>query len=185
MFTLERFIEDCRAIVAADPEHAQRGMREAAERAVSDPGAVMAAIGEPVRAGLTPLYRAPDLTILNVVWGPRMTIMPHNHRMWAVIGVYTGGEDNIFWRRLPEGPAGAVEAAGARSLRERDCALLGRDIIHSVINPLPRLTGAIHIYGGDFFAVERSEWDPETLTEQPYDVEKAKQLFEKANESLG
>ena len=28
-----------------------------------------------------------------------------------------------------------------------------------------RLTGAIHIYGGDFFAAERSEWDPETLKE--------------------
>ena len=27
--------------------------------------------------------------------------MPHNHEMWAVIGVYTGREDNIFWRRIP------------------------------------------------------------------------------------
>jgi len=27
-----------------------------------------------------------------------MTIMPDNHRMWAVIGIYTGREDNIFWR---------------------------------------------------------------------------------------
>jgi predicted metal-dependent enzyme (double-stranded beta helix superfamily) len=44
------------------------------------------------------LYSSADLTILNVVWGPRMTIMPHNHRMWAVIGIYTGREDNIFWR---------------------------------------------------------------------------------------
>src|SRR5439155_9465236 len=25
---------------------------------------------------------------------------------------------------------------------------------------LARLTGAIHVYGGDFFAVARSEWDP-------------------------
>jgi predicted metal-dependent enzyme (double-stranded beta helix superfamily) len=32
----------------------------------------------------------------NVVWAPKMTIMPHNHCMWAVIGVYTGREDNIF-----------------------------------------------------------------------------------------
>jgi predicted metal-dependent enzyme (double-stranded beta helix superfamily) len=104
--------------------------------------------------------------------------MPHDHRMWAVIGVYGGGEDNIFWRRLPEG---TLEAAGAKSLRARDCTALGRDIIHSVTNPLPRLTGAIHIYGGDFFAAERSEWDPEKLTEQPYDVEKAKRLFEESN----
>ena len=42
-------------------------------------------------------------------------------------------------------------------------------------------TGAIHVYGGDFFAAERSEWDPETLREQPYDVEKTLRLFEEAN----
>jgi len=25
----------------------------------------------------------PDLTILNLIWAPRMTILPHNHNMWA------------------------------------------------------------------------------------------------------
>ena len=55
---------------------------------------------------------------------------------------------------------------------------LGHDIVHSVTNPMPRLTGAIHVYGGDFFAAERSEWDPETLSEGRYDVEKARRLFE-------
>ena len=47
----------------------------------------MAGLGEPQRAGMTALHRSADLTILNVVWAPRMTIMPHDHRMWAVIGV--------------------------------------------------------------------------------------------------
>ena len=45
----------------------------------------------------------------------------------------------------------------------------GRDIIHSVTNPIARLTGAIHVYGGDFFGVPRSEWDPESLLEQRCD----------------
>ena len=58
---------------------------------------------------------------------------------------------------------------------------LGRDIIHSVRNPLARFTGALHVYGGDFFATERSEWNPETLLEQPYDVQKALRMFEEAN----
>jgi hypothetical protein len=53
-----------------------------------------------------------------------------------------------------------------------------------VTNPIPRLTGAIHVDGGDFFAVERSEWDPETLREQPYDVAKAIRLFEESNNAL-
>ncbi len=48
-------------------------------------------------------------------------------------------------------------------------------------NPLSRLTGAIHVYGGDFFSVSRSEWDPETLLERNYDMEKNLRLFEAAN----
>ncbi|MGA6931674.1 MAG: hypothetical protein WBZ35_20410, partial [Pseudolabrys sp.] len=103
----------------------------------------------------------------------------------AVIGIYTGREDNIFWRRLPDG-SGKVEAAGAQALCERDAAPLGREIIHSVTNPIPRLTGAIHVYGGDFFdPTHRSEWDPETLLEGPFDPERAVRRFEEANAVSG
>jgi predicted metal-dependent enzyme (double-stranded beta helix superfamily) len=181
MFDLDRFIEGCRAAVAADRSH--KGAREVVARAVSDPAAVLAGLGEPRRAGLEPLYRADDLTVLNVVWGPGMTLMPHNHLMWAVIGIYTGREDNIFWRRLPR-EAGRIEAAGAKSLGPGDAEPLGRDIIHTVTNPLPRLTGAIHVYGGDFFAVARSEWDPETLCERAFDLDRARRLFEESNARL-
>jgi predicted metal-dependent enzyme (double-stranded beta helix superfamily) len=113
-----------------------------------------------------------------------MTMVPHNHRMWAVIGIYTGREDNIFWRRLPDG-SGRVEAAGAQAMCAGTACPLGRDIIHSVTNPIPRLTGAIHVYGGDFFAAERSEWDPETLSEGRYDTERTMRRFEESNRLLG
>jgi predicted metal-dependent enzyme (double-stranded beta helix superfamily) len=179
VFDLDRFIEDCRTALAADPSH--KSVREVVARAVSDPVSVLAGLGEPRRAEVQTLHHAPDLTVLNVVWGPRMTIMPHNHLIWAVIGIYTGRENNIFWRRLPGEADGKIEAAGAKSLGERDAEPLGRDIIHTVTNPLPRLTGAIHVYGGDFFAVTRSEWDPESLLEGRYDVEKNMRLFTEAN----
>jgi predicted metal-dependent enzyme (double-stranded beta helix superfamily) len=110
-----------------------------------------------------------------------MTVRPHNHLMWAVIGIYTGRENNIFGRRLPQDAGGKIEAAGAKSLGERDAEPLGRDIIHTVTNPLDRLTGAIHVYGGDFFATPRSEWDAETLIEAPFDVKTTMRLFEEAN----
>jgi len=179
MFDREQFIADCQAASSVDSGHAP--VREVVARAVADPGAVLAGLDEPRRAGIETIHRAPDLTILNVVWGARMTLMPHDHRMWAVIGIYTGREDNIFWRRLPTEEGCLVEAAGARALSVKDAVLLGRDIVHSVTNPIPRLTGAIHVYGGDFFAVERSEWDPETLRERPFDVARALQAFDDAN----
>jgi len=125
--------------------------------------------------------RSAELTILNVVWGPRMSQLPHNHKMWAVIGIYTGREDNIFWRRVAGDGDGRIEAAGAKALGDGDAVPLGHDIIHSVLNPIKRLTGAIHVYGGDFFALPRSEWDPERLVERPFDVDKALALFEESN----
>jgi predicted metal-dependent enzyme (double-stranded beta helix superfamily) len=181
-FDLDRFIADCRLALAEDRSH--KSVREVVARAVSEPAAVLGGLGEPRRGEVQKLYHSQDLTILNVIWGPRMTVMPHNHQMWAVIGVYTGREDNIFWRRIPGSESGKVEAAGARALCEKDAEPLGRNIIHSVTNPISRLTGAIHVYGGDFFGIERSEWDPETLLEQRYDVEKTMRLFEESNAFL-
>jgi predicted metal-dependent enzyme (double-stranded beta helix superfamily) len=165
----------------ADRSH--KLVREVVARAVSDPISVLKGLGEPQRAGLNKLYQSDDLTILNVVWAPRMTLMPHNHQMWTVIGIYTGREDNIFWRRIAGDRSGRIEAAGAKALGERDAEPLGHNIIHSVTNPIPRLTGAIHVYGGDFFRPERprSEWDPESLREEEWDPERAVRRFEEAN----
>ena len=138
MFDLDQFVADCRVALAADKSH--KHVRDVVARAVADPASVLKALGEPARAGLNTLHQSHDLTVLNIVWAPMMTVMPHNHSMWAVIGIYTGREDNIFWRRLPGG-LGKVEAAGAKALCERDAEPLGHNIIHSVTNPIPRLTG--------------------------------------------
>lgn len=175
MISLETFISECRDAVDEDPTH--KGVAEVMRRAFSDPGNVLSTVGEPTESGLIPLYRSRDLTIVNVIWKPGMTVMPHNHEMWAVIGIYGGREDNIFWRRLRDDPEGRIEAAGAKALSTGDSMPLGSDIIHSVTNPISKLTGAIHVYGGEFFEAERSEWDSENLTEKPYDMAKTKALF--------
>ncbi len=179
MFQVDQFIEDCQAAIAQDSTH--KAAREIVERAVSDPSQVIQGLGEPTLGGVQRLYVSDTLTVLNVIWAPRMTLMPHNHNMWAVIGVYSGREDNIFWRRLEDDPDGKIEAAGAKSMAPGDASPLGKDIIHSVTNPTTLFTGAIHVYGGDFFAEHRSEWEPECLTEQTYDVDKNMRLFEEAN----
>ena len=182
MFDLERFVEDC--CQAQETGGGQGAIQELANQALDDPAALMRALGEPERAGVNKIYHSSKLTILNLIWGPHMTLMPHNHQMWAVIGLYTGREDNIFWRRVGDPGQERVEAAGAKALGVKDCAPLGKDIIHSVTNPIPRLTGALHIYGGDFFNEPRSEWDPESLRERPYDIDGAIALFEQSNRLL-
>ena len=178
-FDLYRFIGECQDALGADQP--LKAMREVVARTVSEPASILSALGEPRRAQIQKLYCAPELTILNLVWAPGMSFMPHDHQMWAIIGIYAGCEDNVFWRRIKDDSGGRIEAAGAKTLVEKDAEPLGRDIIHSVTNPTSRFTTAIHVYGGDFYGTERSEWDTETLLEGPYSVEKALRLFEEAN----
>ena len=63
----------------------------------------------------------------HVVWAPGMRIRPHDHLMWAAIGLYAGQEDNTFYRRADghmvpaggplaihiPGPTGTVPVQGA------------------------------------------------------------------------
>jgi len=176
---IDRFVADC--IAANEEADAQAAVNEVLARAVSEPGAVMAALGDPERAGLNVLLSSPTLTIFAATWTPQMNLVPHNHLMWANIGIYTGREDNIFWRKTQ----GRIKAYGADALFVRDTAMLPEDALHSVTNPLQRFTGGIHIYGGDFFDTKRSQWNPETLDEEPSDGARIREMFQRENERLG
>jgi predicted metal-dependent enzyme (double-stranded beta helix superfamily) len=181
MFTIERFIEQCRAAIAA--ADAERTVEELVAEAVSDPASVARALRDPERAGFAVLHRGPELTLLDFASAPWMTFKPHDHSMWSVVGIFSGREDNVFWRRTADG----IEARGARSLGTGDVTRLGRDVIHSVVNPIGKMTRAIHVYGGDFFAPPRprSEWDPETLAERPWDLDHTRRLFAEADARAG
>ena len=175
---IDRFVADC--IAANEETDAQMAVNEVLARAVSSPNAVLATLGKPERAGLNVLLNTPTLTIFAATWTPQMNLMPHNHLMWANIGIYTGREDNIFWKRSPDG----IKATGAKALFVKGTAMLHEDALHSVTNPLQRFTGGIHIYGGDFFDTARSQWNPETLEEEPSDGAVIRGIFERENEKL-
>jgi predicted metal-dependent enzyme (double-stranded beta helix superfamily) len=179
MFNKDEFVADCRTAVV----EGQKAVRELVLEAVADPSGITAELGEPTRAGVYSLYNGADLTVINFVWAPCMTLLPHNHNMFAVIGIYGGREDNIYWRRINDsdrnGAGPDIEAAGAGSMGPGQDATLGSDIIHSVANPTTKLTSAIHVYGGDFFnpPQPRSQWDHESLVEQPWDMNHTRMVF--------
>jgi predicted metal-dependent enzyme (double-stranded beta helix superfamily) len=178
VFDVDDFIQSCRECLAeSEPRTA---IRETVARAVSDPAAVRSVLRSE-KAGISFLHRADDLTVLHVVWAPGMQLFPHDHRMWACIGIHDGREDNEFFRRA--GPGGGLVESGGKRLDESDVVLLGDDTVHSVTNPLRVPTGAIHVYGGDFVAQPRSQWAPPELTEEPYDVDRVNQVFTAANDA--
>jgi len=172
---VDDIISRCRAALR---EHTPAlAVRDVLDELVADPSAVDRAVGPVEAGGIEPIYHGPELTIVRVAWTPGMAINPHNHRMWAVIGMYGGQEDNSFYRRAANG----LEPSGGKEVSVGDVLVLGDDVIHSVANSRREYAVALHVYGGDFFSAGRSEWDFETFTEGPRDFERTRRLFEDAN----
>lgn len=178
-FEVDQLVHDLRAAIAEDEP--RRAVKEVLERAVSDPTAVGDAL-RPTEGGLATLHHADDLTVMHVVWAPGMTIFPHDHRMWAALGIYAGREDNAFYRRPAPDAVTLVESGGKR-LEVGDAAVIGAETIHGVTSAPDGLTAAIHVYGGDFINARRSAWGPGEPIERPYDVEATKRAFAAANEA--
>ncbi len=174
MFEIDEFITECQqALKETEP---RRAVREVLTRAVADSSSVANTL-EHHHAGITLLHNTDELTVLNVVWGPGMRLPPHDHRMWAAIGIYAGQENNGFYRR--EGDT--IIDSGGKELRDGDVLMLGDDVIHSVTNPLRSYTGAIHVYGGDIVNEPRSQWDPANHEERPYNMQATLEQFAEAN----
>jgi len=172
MLDADDLVSECLGAVTEDDP--RRATRAVLERALAG-GHLADGLGEQP-GGLNVWYNAPELTILNVVWPPLFSLLPHDHRMWAAIGIYGGREDNTFYRRA----GSTLVTSGGKNLAEGDVLLLGDDTIHAVHNPRRAYTGAVHVYGGDFIRTPRSQWDAETLEEEPYDLEAVRREFARA-----
>ena len=166
MFDLDAFIEACQRLVR-EP-HAPKLALELMREAVTDGPAVAAAV-TPLGAGANaldaPLFRSPELTILNATLRPGFVSIPHDHGMWAVIGIYEGEEANTFYRRAGAG----LEESNHRRVHAGEAILLGEEVVHAIENPLPTPTLGLHVYGGDLVAARRSMWDAGGA-EHPYDI---------------
>jgi predicted metal-dependent enzyme (double-stranded beta helix superfamily) len=168
MFDFEGFIEDCRRLVAEPPAARRVVVRRRA--ATADPSALTAAVPLlPDGAGTfdAPLWRSPELTILNVTLNPGSLSAPHDHGMWAVIGIYAGAETNIFYRSAPDG---RPTEANRRTVPAGDAILLSEDVLHAVANEGAAPTRGLHVYGGDLLAAPRRMWNPTTGAQAPYDI---------------
>jgi predicted metal-dependent enzyme (double-stranded beta helix superfamily) len=178
VFDVDELVADCQAAVAElEPRTA---VSEVVQRTVARGDEVANAL-HPSEGGLQLWHVSPELTVLHAVWAPRMRLYPHDHRMWAVIGIYAGQEDNAFYRR--SGPdRRSLTESGGKELSQGDVLLLGDDVVHAVTNPLGRLTGAIHVYGGDFVNQPRSQWGPGPLEERPWNMEDVQRQFAEANQ---
>jgi len=163
VFDVDGFIAEC---LAANTEASpQLAIKEILQRAVASPDDLASSLN--AKPGVAVMYRDANLTIASVVvpaGAPRS--LPHDHRIWALVGIYGGQEDNHFFRRATSG----LEESGGRSLKVSDTLAMGTEAIHAIENPLSGSSlAAIHVYGGDLIATERSMWTLPEYDEQPYD----------------
>jgi predicted metal-dependent enzyme (double-stranded beta helix superfamily) len=88
--------------------------------------------------------------------------------MWALIGVTHGSEENEFFRR--SGPT--IEPSGrGRVIDEGEVLMMGDDTIHSVKNPSSvRVSSALHVYGGNLIAAEKTMWCDPSGDGEPFDL---------------
>lgn len=168
MFSLDTFVAQCqKALRESNPASVVEAL---VQEAIADPAGLRAAFAPTAKAksiGDAAIFRSDTLTVLDVTNSPGLKTPAHNHRMWAVIGVYDGEEQNIFYKEGTDG----LEQIGGRLLRAGDVAVLDEHTIHAISNPLDRKPYAIHVYGGDIVTREgRSMWNPQTQVCEPYDI---------------
>jgi hypothetical protein len=135
MFEVDQFVADCRAAFAADSTH--KAIREVLARAMSEPTAILRGLGEPKRAEIRKVFHSDSLTILNVVWAPGMMVMPHNHRMWAVIGIAAIWNDRVPPSHAPNRYSDfELKHCYSRSeRRDSSCVAITSGVFHCLMFP--------------------------------------------------
>jgi predicted metal-dependent enzyme (double-stranded beta helix superfamily) len=171
-FTIDGFAAACRAAMASadDPHEAvSQVLRETlAEHAPADVVAVLdAAIPEGADIGEMIVHQADDLTLLYGRLPARFQTGIHDHTVFACIGQLTGEERNVFYER--DDFAG-LRITGEATVQPGQVLDLGVDVIHHVENPTDAPSSALHVYGGDFGAVQerRHLWGSIEYDEKPF-----------------
>jgi predicted metal-dependent enzyme (double-stranded beta helix superfamily) len=150
---LSELIEACREVAGGDTPPRDVGELVAAFLHKPD---LSSLLGDGDRSTYQALYRGEDILVLHGVVPPTPApVAPHNHRMWAVIGVYQGLEQNELF---VQNEAGGLDTLDRFTVAAGEVRILDPSTIHSVQARGDRYLGAIHVYGGDLFGTPRSTW---------------------------
>ena len=118
--------------------------------------------------GVTVLHEEPDrsLWLVAVAWLPGRGALPHNHGTWAVVAGVDGPERNILWRRR----GSRLERQSEETVGPGNVVGFLPQAIHSVTNESQRKTLSLHAYGRNLNCIERSQFDPATGVERPFNL---------------
>lgn len=175
-FTIEGFAKACKTEMAkADDSHAaaaaylQKTLNENDLQGIVD--TLEASIPAGANVGEMIVHSSPELTMMYVRVPARFQSGIHNHTVFACIGQLFGREKNVIYNQTADGK-GLTQAHEAM-INAGEVFRLPEDAIHHIENPNENTSGALHVYGGDFYAImdERSLWDYDDLSEKAFNFE--------------
>lgn len=153
-------------------------IRDVVLQAVSAPAALATVFPTPLPEdnGDGVLYQSANLLVVCPFFPRSYSTGIHDHTVPAVIGVWSGYEDNHLFARAAHG----LRPLGVQRVHAGEVLVLARDAIHDVHTPSDAHSAALHVYLGDITASERSVWasidsDPERL-----DSDEQERLWTKA-----
>jgi predicted metal-dependent enzyme (double-stranded beta helix superfamily) len=153
-FSIEGFVQSIR--LAANSDEPETAVRDVLLEAVKKPDAIFAATSD--EDGDETMYFEDDsVSIWRCRFQPKIMLPPHEHLLKVLIGVYSGGEKSILYKRTEDG----LKEAGSVTVHAGEVITLGKAAIHAVTTKDDKPSDAIHVYLGPLMQLERDlfEWE--------------------------
>lgn len=177
-YTHEAFVKAAReAASAPEPSKSVRALLEAT---LKDPQTLAKEIPSQAEDEIL-LFEDDTVSIWSCRFTPATVLPPHEHKMSVHIGVVSGCEKNIMFRR----EEGALSHAATKLVKAGDILSLGPDGIHAVTAGGTIPSHALHIYLGPLTQTDRSLFDWETGAPVAFTNENFERMKKPASELAG
>lgn len=176
-YSVEEYVKDIRAIVAAETEieAITERIKPHALRLASD----LSWFEDKYRytdpeqgVGLHLLHEEKnhDLAVFAIAWAPGRGVEAHNHKTWAVVTGIEGQEHETNYKRLDDGSKSGfadLVATKEETLHPGTAVCCLPEDIHSVMNNGEKVAVSLHTYGRHLNYTGRSTFDVDAKTETP------------------
>lgn len=180
MFDSDAFVDSCQiALLGVDPRNE---IRELVERAISFPqhlDQLFPVPLDPDEDGI--IFRSSELTVTSAIFPRGFTTGIHNHTMAAVIGVWSGIEDNHLYAPREHG----VTATGTKRVVAGEVLVLTDSDIHDVQVPNSSWSCALHVYLGDLIASQRNGWASNDSPKELFDADQLRRRWLEVSRDTG
>ncbi|WP_282606209.1 hypothetical protein [Pelagibius sp. Alg239-R121] len=163
-FSFDEFVAAVRG--AAKEPDPNLSVRTLLEKYVSDPSPIITHTPEDGEDEVM-LFEDDALSIWRCRFRPHVIMPPHEHRVIAHIGTYSGEEKNILFRRGD----GQLKHKTTKIVGPGDVLSLNKDCIHAVSANGDICSLSLHIYMGPLMKLKRGLFDWETGVKSDFSLE--------------